>query len=136
MMLGRQARLWQLVKKRVRIVGMPRDQAISRPVHDRCLVDADAGRRFCRGQHAAVAKSIVARAQRVSMDKEGNAQRGEASVAAPWSSRSARTKPLLVEDAGDFVIDVIVEELVDELDGERYVDPILCSAASCRSVEG
>ncbi len=32
------------------------------------------------------------------------------------SSRSTRTKLLLVEDIGDLCIDVVVEELVDELD--------------------
>ena len=50
------------------------------------------------------------------MGEISNAQRGETSAAATRSSRSAGTKSLLIEHVGDFGIDVIVEELVDELD--------------------
>ena len=82
---------------------------------------AEASRRLCCGQHAAVAKPVVARAQRVCMDEVGDAQSGEASLAAPWPSRSAGTKSLLVEDVGDLGIDVIVEKLVDELDDQWAV---------------
>ena len=100
----------------MRIVGVPCDDAVFRPADKRCFVDAEASCRFRCRQHAAVAKSVVARAKRVSMDEIGDAQRGETSAAAPRSGRSAGTKSLLIEDVGDFGIDVIVEELVHELD--------------------
>ena len=106
----------QLIKIRVRIVGVPCDHAMFRPVHNRRFMNAEANSSFGCHQHTAVAKPIIARAERVSMDEVGNAQRGEAGMAAPRSSRSAGTKLLLVEDVCDLGIDVVIEELVDELD--------------------
>ena len=103
----------------MRIVGVPRDEAVFRPADNGRFVDAEASRRFRFRQHAAVAKSVVARAKRVSMDEIGDAQGGETSAAAPGSGRSAGTKSLLIEDVGDFGVDVIVEELVDEFDDRR-----------------
>lgn len=104
------------------IVGVPFDDAIFCPGHDCCFVDSEASGRFRFGQHAAVAKPIVARAQRISMDEIGDAQRGEASFAVPWSSRCAGTKSLPVEDVCDLGIDTVIKELVDELDdrGRRF----------------
>jgi len=114
--LGRWTGIWQLVKVRVRIVGVPYDDAVFRPVHNSRFVDAEASSRFRCGQHTAVAKPVVARAKRVLMDEIGDAQRGKSSAAASSSSRSTGAKSLLSEDVGDFGIDVVVEELVDKLD--------------------
>ena len=50
------------------------------------------------------------------MSEIGHPQVSEASVGLPLTSRTAGANCLLVEDAGDLGIDVIVEELVDELD--------------------
>ena len=100
--------------------------AVFRPRHDRCFVDPEASCSFGCRQHTAVAKPVVARAQCVSMDEVGNAQRGEASLAAPRSRRSAGTKPPLVEDVGDLGIDVIVEKLVDEFDDRSRCFDLLC----------
>ena len=94
----------QLIKIRVRIVGVPCDHAMFRPVHNRRFMNAEANSSFGCHQHTAVAKPIIARAERVSMDEVGNAQRGEAGMAAPRSSRSAGTKLLLV--VGDMSPDV------------------------------
>src|SRR5713226_10431925 len=80
------------------------------------FVDTEANRRFRFRQHAAVAKSVVARTNRVFMDEICDAQRGESSAAAPASGRSAGMKSLLIENVGDFGIDVVVQELVDEFD--------------------
>jgi hypothetical protein len=48
-------------------------------------------------------------------------QGGEASVIPRASRRSTRTESFLVEAVGDLGIDVVIEELVDELDGGSAV---------------
>jgi hypothetical protein len=85
-------------------------------VHNRGFGDAEMSCSLRYRQHTAVAKPVVARAQRVSMDEVGDVLRCEASVAAPRSGRSAGMKLLLIENVGDFGIDLVVEEFVDELD--------------------
>ena len=45
-----------------------------------------------------------------------HAQRRESRAASAGPRGSAGTKPSRVEDVGDLVVDVIVEQLVDELD--------------------
>jgi hypothetical protein len=89
-------------------------------------MDAETSCRFGYGQHTAVPKPVVARAKHVLMDDVFHPQSGEASVAAPRPGRSAGTKPLLIEDVGDFGIDVIVEEHFDELDNESRCLYLLC----------
>ena len=122
-MLGGLVRIWHLVKVCVRIIGVPRDEAVFRPADDGRFMDAEASSRFCCRQHAAIAKPLVARAKCVSMDEIGDAQGSETSAAAPGSGRSAGTKSLLIENVGDFGVDVIVQEFVYELDdGRRRLD--------------
>src|SRR5882762_2273652 len=97
-MFGGLVRIWHLVKVCVRIIGVPRDEAVFRPADNGRFMDAEASRRFCCRQHAAIAKPLVARAKCVSMDKIGDAQGSETSAAAPRSGRSAGTKSLLIEN--------------------------------------
>ncbi len=99
------------------IVGVPRDETVLRPADNSRFMDVEASGRFRCRQHAAVAKSVVARAKCVSMDEIGDAQCGEASAAAPGSGRSAGTKSLLIENVGDFGVDVMVQEFVHKFDG-------------------
>ena len=109
----------------MRVIGVPRDEAVFRPADNGRFMDAEASRRFCCRQHAAIAKPLVARAKCVSMDKIGDAQGSETSAAAPRSGRSAGTKSLLIENVGDFGVDVIVQEFVHEFDdGRRRLDDI------------
>ena len=57
------------------------------------------------------------------MDEIGDAQGSETSAAALRSGRSAGTKSLLIENVGDFGVDVIVLEFVHEFDdGRRRLD--------------
>src|SRR5215472_10739773 len=99
---------------------MPFDDAVFGPTDQSRFVDTHASRGFHFRQHAALSKSIIARAERVSMSKISNAQRCETSAAATRSRRSAGTKSLLIEDAGDFGIDVVVEELIDQLNDRGW----------------
>ena len=82
-MFGRQISR-QLVKVRVRIVGVPFDDAVFGPTDQSRFVDTQASRGFHFRQHAALSKSIIARVERVSMGVISNAQRGETSAAATW----------------------------------------------------
>ena len=116
-MLGGQIRIWHFVQVRVCIVGVPRDETVFRPADNSRFMDVEASGRFCYRQHAAVAKSVVARAKCLSMDEIGDAQGGETSAAAPGSGRSAGTKSLLIENVGDFGVDVMVQEFVHKFDG-------------------
>ena len=50
----------------------------------------------------------------------GHALRAETSAALPRSGGSATTKSLVIENVGNFGIDVRVEELVDELNDSRW----------------
>ncbi len=89
-------------------------------------MNAEASCRFGCHQHTAIAKPVVARANCVTMDEVGDAQRGKAGLAALRPGRSAGTKTPLVEDIGDLCIDVVIEELVDELDNHRRRFYLLC----------
>jgi hypothetical protein len=73
------------------IVGVPRDETVFRPADNSRFMDVETSGRFRCRQHAAVAKSVVARAKCVTMDEIGDAQGGETSAAAPGSGRSAGT---------------------------------------------
>ena len=122
-MLGGQIRIWHLVKVRVCIVGVSRDETVFRPADNSRFMDVEASSRLRCRQHAAVAKSVVARAKCVSMDEIDDAPGSETSAAAPRSGRSAGTKSLLIENVGDFGVDVIVLEFVHEFDdGRRRLD--------------
>jgi hypothetical protein len=58
----------------VRIVSVPRDEAVFRPANNSRFMDVEASGRFRCRQHAAVAKPLVAGAKGVSMDEIGDAQ--------------------------------------------------------------
>src|SRR5215475_2928342 len=106
-MLDRQIRIRQLVKVGVLIVRMPLDDAVFCPADKSQFVDAEASRGFRLRQHTAVTKSIVARAKGIPMDDIGDELRAERNLATTSSGRSAGAKSLLVEDVGDFGIDVV-----------------------------
>src|ERR1700739_2926481 len=94
--------------------------ALFRPA-DKCeWVNAKAIGGFHFRQHAAFSKSIIARAKRVSMGEISNAQRGETSTAATRSGRPAGTKSLLIEDVGDFGIDMVVEKPIHHLNDRGW----------------
>src|SRR2546429_5414643 len=76
-MLGGQIRIWHLVKVRVCIVGVSRDETVFRPADNSRFMDVEASSRFRCRQHAAVAKSVVARAKCVSMDEIDDARSEE-----------------------------------------------------------
>src|SRR5215469_17601900 len=98
------------------VTGVPCDYAVFCPGYECCFVDAEASCSLRCCQHTAVAKPIGARANRVLMDDVFHTQCRKASVAVTRPSRSARSKSLLIEDVGDFGIDVVVEQSVYQLD--------------------
>src|ERR1700686_2004198 len=101
------------------VMGVSCDDAVLRPAHDRVRMDSETGCRLLFCQHSSVSKAIVARTEPILMDKIGDPQIGETSLAPPRSCRSAWPKSLVIEEVGDLGINVIVKELVDEFDDLR-----------------
>jgi hypothetical protein len=85
------------------------DDAVLDPTNEGGLMDSEMCCRFLFRQHTPLSKAVVARAEPVTVDQIGDPQCGEASLGLPVSRRSAGANSTLVEKAGYFLIDVVVE---------------------------
>jgi hypothetical protein len=79
-------------------------------------MDAQARCRFTFRQHAAVAQSLRARAERVFVNQIGDPHGREARLASAAASRAAGTKALHIKHVSDLGIDMGIEQGVDQLD--------------------
>ncbi len=82
-------------------------------------MDSETSREFPLGEQPAGAQSIEARAKAVGVHDILHTLRRESRPAFAGPRGPAGTEPTRVEDVGDLVVDVIIEQLVDELDDLR-----------------
>ena len=97
------------------VIEMRSDESIFRPPIDRLLVNAETICHLLLVQHSALAKPIIARAQAVGVHEIGYVLGRKAVSRSAWSRGCARTKPSLVEYGGDFGVNVVVEQLINQL---------------------
>ena len=89
------------------------DSEFRPPVHG-LLVDAQTIGHFFPVQHSPLTKPIIARTQAIGVHEIGYVLRRKAVSRSAWSGGCAGTKPALIEHGGDFGVDVLVEQLVNQ----------------------
>lgn len=97
------------------VVGMdPEDSKFGPPVHG-LLVNAEPIGHLFPVQHSPLTKPIISRTQAIGVREIGYVLGRKAVVRPAWTCRCFRVKPSLIEDAGDFGIDMVVEQSINEL---------------------
>ena len=65
-------------------------------------------------QHSPLTKPIIARTQAIGVHEIGYVLGRKAVSRSAWSRGCSRAKPSLIEDGGDFGIDMVVEQFIDQ----------------------
>ena len=103
-----------LVEPRVAIGSMRANDAVLSPSGDGVFMDPKTRRHFRLREHASIPKSIVPRAEPVSMHEIRDPEGGKARVVPTRTRRTTRTQVSRIQAVRDLLVDVVVEELIDE----------------------
>jgi len=98
------------------VVGMPRDEAVLDPPDQGTFADPETRRGRLPRQQPSILEPGVTGAEPALVGEIGNPQGGEPRVGLSSPCRTAGTDSSIIQNVGDFGVDVIVEQRVDEFD--------------------
>ena len=90
------------------VVGVPCDEAVLDPPDQGHFADSEMRRRILPRQQPAPPEPVVAGSEPVLIGEIGDAQCGESSVGLASTCRTAGMDSSIVQNVGDFGVDVIV----------------------------
>ena len=102
------------------VVGVRSDDSKLRPPVHGLLVNTQMIGHLLLVQHSSLTKPIIARTQAIGVHEIGYVLGRKAIRSSAWSRGCSRAKPSLIEGGGDFGIDMIVEQSINQFHDLRW----------------